>query len=92
MSGDWPRDETLATVTGQIEDVREALRAQNRALAIMVRNQQLHGEMLAKTFEAVARAPDGDALAELLAALVDADRRHAAALAALLDEARRGRC
>ncbi len=92
MSGEWPRDETLATVTGHIEDVRDALRAQNRALAIMVKTQQLHGEMLARTFEAVARAPDGNAITELLAALVDADQRHAAALAALLEEVRRESC
>ena len=58
----------------------------------MVRNQQLHGEMLARTFDAVARGPDGNAMTELLAALVDADRRHAAALSALLEEGRHGPC
>jgi hypothetical protein len=75
MSG---ADPTEDTVVGQLAGIREALQAQNRALAIMVRDQTLHGEMLAKILEAVTREADGDdPLSELLAALVEADRQHA---------------
>jgi hypothetical protein len=81
MSGD---DRTEDTVSNQLAGIREALQAQNRALAVMVRDQTLHGEMLARILEAVTReADDGDPLSELLETLVEADRQHAISLEAM---------
>jgi F0F1-type ATP synthase delta subunit len=80
MSSYQPREDTLATAIDRIEDVREALQSQNRALATMLRNQQLHGEMLAKILEAVTREPADNSLADLLLKLIQADKHHASVL------------
>ena len=85
MSGYQSREDTLATTIDRIEDVREALQSQNRALAIMLRNQQLHGEMLSKILEAVTKEPGDNALADLLMKLVDADKHHARVLQNVLE-------
>lgn len=84
MSGYRPREDTLTTAIDRIEDVREALQAQNRALALMLTTQQLHGELLGKLHEAMTQQGGSDALTELLQALVSADAQHAAALQAVL--------
>ena len=90
MSGYQPREDTLATAIDRIEDVREALQAQNRALAIMLKTQQLHGELLGKIHEAVTQQGEADPLTELLRALVVADAHHAAMLQAVLDAVTKG--
>lgn len=84
MTGYRPREDTLATAIDRIEDVREALQAQNRALAIMLKTQQLHGELLGKIHEAITQQAEADPLMDLLRALVSADAQHAATLQAVL--------
>lgn len=92
MSGYRPREDTLATAIDRIEDIREALQAQNRALAIMLKNQQLHGELLGKIHAAVTKASDSDGLTDLLQALVEADQHHAVLLQTVLDEVKKRPC
>lgn len=84
MGGNTAREDTLGTAIDRMEDIREALQAQNRALATMLRNQQLHGELLRKILEEITKPSDGDGLAKLLEALVEADEKHAATLQRVL--------
>ena len=67
-----------AAVLARIEDIAEALRAQNRMLASMLGSQKVCVEMTAKVLEAVTRTTDaeGDPLGDLLKELVTASREH----------------
>jgi septal ring factor EnvC (AmiA/AmiB activator) len=85
-----PREDTLATAIDRIEDVREALQAQNRALAIVLKTQQLHGELLGQIHAAVTQQAEADPLTDLLRALVSADAQHAATLQAVLAAVTKG--
>lgn len=90
MSKYRPREDTLATAIDRIEDVREALQAQNRTLAIVLKTQQLHGELLGKIHAAVTQQGEADPLTDLLRALVSADTHHAAMLQAVLAAVTKG--
>jgi hypothetical protein len=67
-----------AAVLARIEDIAEALRAQNRMLASMLGSQKVCVEMTAKVLEAVTGTTDAedDPLGDLLKELVMASREH----------------
>jgi hypothetical protein len=62
--------QTLDALGDRVERLAEAITAQNRTLAMMLGNQRLHNEMLAKVLEAVSRPPDDDALGGMLSEIV----------------------
>lgn len=65
-------EQTLNALGDRMESLAEAIRSHGRVLAVMLGNQKLHNEMLAKVLEAVTSKPaDGEnGLEKLLAALV----------------------
>jgi hypothetical protein len=62
--------QTLEALGDRVERLAEAITAQNRTLAMMLSNQRLHNEMLAKMLEAVGTPPGDDALGGMLSEIV----------------------
>jgi len=62
----------LSGLSDRVESLAEAIRGQGRAMAVMLGNQKLCNEMLAKVLEEVTRKPGQgeNGLEKLLAALV----------------------
>jgi hypothetical protein len=92
-------DQKEANVSETLDRVREAIQAQNRAIASMVgavarvelkldgvvKTQWEHGEMLVRALEIISEEPpEGESIADRLRALITADKEHATTLRAVL--------
>ena len=64
------------TADKHIEALAAAITAQNRTLALVLSNQKLHNEMLAKVLEAVTKEGDSELGEGFLAKLVSDSAEH----------------
>lgn len=77
-------EEPIEHVRASVEDLKEAVQAQTQAILIFSQRINVATELLAKVHEAVTKPADGGGLSDLLEQLIDADKRHAAALQQVL--------
>jgi uncharacterized membrane-anchored protein YjiN (DUF445 family) len=77
-------EETIERIEVGVDDLKEAVRAQTQAVMILNDRAKVTNEILAKVHEAVTKPAGGDDLGDLLRALVEADKRHAAVLQTVL--------
>lgn len=84
-------EETIERIEVGVDDMKDAVQAQTQAILMLSQRLNVQSELLSKIHEAVTKPAEGEPLSELLKALVEADRQHAATLRAVLGEVRRPR-
>jgi hypothetical protein len=77
-------EDPIDHVLEEVRDLRDAVRNQTRAIDELSGILSIHGQWLARIHAAVSKKPEGDALGDLLRALIEADRHHAEVLQAVL--------
>jgi hypothetical protein len=82
-------EETIDRIEAGVDDLKEAVQAQTQAILILNDRMKVANEILAKVQEAVTKPAEGDDLADLLKALVEADKRHSAVLQQVLAAVRK---
>jgi uncharacterized membrane-anchored protein YjiN (DUF445 family) len=79
-------EETIDRIEVGVDDIKEAVQAQTRAILMLSQRMNVQSELLTKIHEAVTKPADGEPLGELLKALIEAGQQHAAMLQAVLAE------
>jgi hypothetical protein len=82
-------EETIERIEAGVDDLNEAVQAQTQAVLMLNDRLTVTNEILAKVHDAVTKPAEGDGLAVLLKALVDADRRHSVVLQQVLAAVRK---
>lgn len=82
-------EETIERIEVGVDDLKEAVQAQTKAILILNDRMKVANEILAKVHHAVTQPAEGDGLADLLKALIEADKRHSAVLQQVLAAVRR---
>jgi hypothetical protein len=77
-------EETIERIEVGVDDLKEAVQAQTQAILILNDRAKVTNEILAKVHDVVTKPVDGDGLGDLLRALIEADKRHAATLQTVL--------
>jgi hypothetical protein len=77
-------EEKIDRALEELVDLKEAVQIQTQAIGQLSGTVGIHGQWLAKIYEAVAKKSDGDPLGDLLRTLIEADRQHTKALQAVL--------
>jgi hypothetical protein len=82
-------EELIERVLEELADHKEAVQIQTQAIGHLAETLSIHGQWLAKIHAAVTQKPEGDALGDLLRALIAADQLHTAQLDEVLGALRK---
>lgn len=78
-------EDPIDHVLAEVRDLRDAVQIQTQAIGELSNILSIHGQWLVGIHAAVSKKPEGDALGDLLRALIEADRHHAEVLQAVLE-------
>lgn len=82
-------EDPIDHVLHELRDMKDAVRIQTQAIGQLSNTLSIHGQWLARIHAAVSKKPEGDALGDLLRALIEADRHHAEVLREVLQAVRK---
>ncbi len=77
-------EEKIDFIHDIVDDLKDAVHTQTQAILALSERVNVTNEMVARVLQELLKPAAGDGLADLLKALVDADKEHAAALQKVL--------